>query len=333
VIQHDQLDHAFVEEILAEPGGEHFLDCWSCGTCTATCLVRRYDPTFNPRVILYKAGLGLRDEVLSSAEIWQCSACDACYPRCPKEIHISEVMAAIRNIAIRQGYERPGVTAQVDVGTCIACGMCVVACPYEAISLETVLWDGGTKRAAQVDRNLCMSCGICNSVCLSSSISVDGNTDVSVNDSFAAAVDTTVAEKTTTLVITCNWCLHAESDWEYASHPPAGVKVINVPCSGRVTPEFVVSALQRGVDGVLVVGCKEDECHYKHGNAIERGRTLLVQNLLSLLGIERERVQFAWLGALDRAKFPELVGQVSHAVQGLGPLSWRIQESRQDAYR
>jgi len=81
-----QFDHDFVEEVMAEPGGENLLTCWSCGTCAATCLVRRYEPAFNPRLVLRQAGLGMREQTLSSAEIWQCSACDACYPRCPKKI-------------------------------------------------------------------------------------------------------------------------------------------------------------------------------------------------------------------------------------------------------
>jgi len=327
MIKSEDLDRRFVDEIMAEPGGQDLLTCVSCGTCAATCLVRRYDPSFNPRLILYKATLGLRKEVLSSAEVWQCSACDACYPRCPKGIHISDVMKAIRNIAIREGYERPGPVAEVDVASCIACGMCAAACPYEAITLETVSWNGGTKLAAQVDRNLCMSCGICNSVCLSSSIAIEGYADGSLAKSFVAAdhqanpsVDSAWRGKT--LVITCNWCLHAESDIEYASHPPQGVKIVNVPCSGRVTPAFITTALQRGVDGVLVVGCKEGECHYKQGNALEKARLVALQSLLDLLGIERERLQLAWLGSLDRGKFPELVSEMIGDVQTLGPLSW-----------
>lgn len=327
MIRLDALDHSFVEEIQAEPGGEHLLTCWSCGTCAATCLVRRYEPGFNPRLILHKAALGLREEVLSSAEIWQCSACDACYPRCPKEIHISDVMKAIRDIAIREGYQRPGPIAEVDVSTCVACGMCAAACPYDAISLETVSCNDATKLAAQVDQNLCMCCGICNSVCLSSSISVEGYTDVSLNESFVSiengaqsAHDNNWRGKT--LVITCNWCLHSAVDVEYASHPPRGVKVVNVPCSGRVTPTFVTTALQRGIEGVLIVGCREGECHYKHGNALEKYRLAALQDLLELLGIERERVQLAWLGSLDRGKFPGLVGKIVEDLQGLGPPTW-----------
>jgi len=326
MIRSDELDPGFVEEILAEPGGEHLLTCWSCGTCAATCLVRLYDPSFNPRLILRQAGLGLREEVLSSAEIWQCSACDACYPRCPKGIHISEVMKAIRNIAIREGYERPGLIAKVDISTCVACGMCAAACPYEAVGLQMVEWHRRLKHAAQVDPNLCVGCGICNSVCPSSSISVDGYTDLECYDglveaAYLAQPPVGADWRGKALVIVCNWCLHAEADIEYVSHPPEGVKVITVSCSGRVTPAFVTTALQRGVDAVLIVGCKEDECHYKQGSMIARGRLAMLQSLLELLGVERGRVQFARLGSLDRGKFPRLLDKMIENVHALGSLA------------
>lgn len=326
MISSDQFDHEFVEQVLAEPGGEHLLTCWSCGTCAATCLVRRYEPSFNPRLILHQAGLGLRERVLSSEEIWHCSACDACYPRCPKQIHISEVMKAIRNIAIREGYERPGVTAKVDVDTCVACGMCVAACPYEAISLQTVEFQRRARRAAQVDPNLCIACGICNAVCPSSSVSVEGHTDLQCYNSLVGAAydarPSMDAEwRGKALVIVCNWCLHAGSDMEYVSHPPEGVKVIQVSCSGRVTPAFVTTALQRGVDAMLIIGCKEDECHYKQGSTIAGGRLAILQSLMELLGVERGRVQFARLGSLDRGEFPRLLDEMTQKVHALGSLT------------
>ncbi len=319
MIKSERFAKQFVGEIQAEPGGEHILTCWSCGTCTATCLVRRFDPTFNPRLLLHKAALGLRDEVLSSREIWLCSACDACYPRCPKQIHISEVMQAIRNIAIREGYSRPDATAKVDVGSCIACGLCAEACPYDAIQLDTVGWNGAFKQAAQVDANRCMACGICNSVCLSSSIAVESVSDQAVGQDIVSALNGKRSHGGA-LVIVCNWCLHASEDWDAALQPPEGVQVVHVPCSGRVTPTFLTMALQSGYDAVLVVGCKEDECHYKHGNALERGRAATLRGLLDLLGLEPERVQFSWLGALDRGRFSGLVEGLVADVAVLGPL-------------
>ncbi len=322
MIRSSTLAPKFAHEVMAEPGGEHLIDCWSCGTCASTCLVRRYDPNFNPRLILRQAGMGMREAVLSSAEIWLCSACDACYPRCPKQIHISEVMGALRAIAIREGYERPGIVAQVNVETCIACGLCVAACPYEALSLQPVTLNGRTKLAAQVDRDRCMACGICNSVCLSSSISVEGFEDRDLGARFAAQPDLPQAINHT-LVITCNWCLHAEADVAYAANPPEGVTVVNVPCSGRVTPVFLTTALQRGAHKILVVGCKEDECHYRHGNKLERSRADQLHGLLDLLGIEPERVQFAWLGAEDRGVFPALVEQCMRDARALEAIRWQ----------
>ena len=124
------------------------------------------------------------------------------------------------------------------------------------------------------------------------------------------------------LAIVCNWCLHAGADWELAMHPPEGVRVVNVPCSGRVTPMFLTNALQQGYRNVLVVGCREDECHYKHGNDLEQGRSQMLHGLLELLGLEPERVQFAWLGALDRGCFPELLHELVADAQALGPLNW-----------
>ena len=316
MIRSDQLDEGFVQEILAEPGGEHLLTCWSCGTCASTCLVRLYEPAFNPRVILQKAGLGLREQVLSSPEIWQCSACDLCYPRCPKEIHISEVMKAIRAVAIREGYERPGETAQVNVERCVACGMCVAVCPYDAVSLETVPWRRTSKRSSQVNDALCMACGICSATCPSLSITVDSHSDKLLHKSLDATLHSQGQEaggrwRGKILAIVCNWCLHSEADRRYAANPPDGVMVIKVPCSGRVAPALVLAALQRGVEGVLVAGCKEDQCHYIHGNLLENRRMGALRSLLDLLGMEQERVRFVRLGMLDRGRLPRLIDEVA----------------------
>ena len=98
------LDPGFRHEIVAEPGGERFMRCFSCGTCVAGCPVAGTTERYNPRRIVRMALLGMRHEVLSSEFAWLCSTCYTCYERCPQDVHIPELMNAIRNIAVRQGH-------------------------------------------------------------------------------------------------------------------------------------------------------------------------------------------------------------------------------------
>jgi len=166
----NQCDSTFKDEVMAEPGGENLIRCYSCGTCMATCLIRRQDPDYNPRRILRMAMLGLREQVLGSHLIWRCSACDECYEHCPQGIRISDLFKAFRTIALRQGYSPPGPIARVNERTCVACGLCVEVCPYDAVELVQKRVLGHEKTVAQVNTALCMSCGVCAASCRSASI-------------------------------------------------------------------------------------------------------------------------------------------------------------------
>jgi len=115
MIKISELDHNFKDEITREPGGEHIKRCFSCGTCTAGCPVREVTDRYNPRKIIRMALLGMRKEVLSSDFIWLCSACYTCYERCPQDVRITELMTAIKNIAVREGYTPPAFITQIDL--------------------------------------------------------------------------------------------------------------------------------------------------------------------------------------------------------------------------
>lgn len=119
----------------------------------------------------------------------------------------------------------------------------------------------------------------------------------------------------------CNWCSYAGADLAGVSrmqYPPS-IRVIRVPCSGRINPLFIVSALQSGADGVLVSGCHPGDCHYLSGNLVARRKFALVKNLLAHVGIEPERVQFSWVSASEGARFASLVEKVTEDARKLGP--------------
>lgn len=114
-IDASQMDPTFVDQIAAQPGGEHIRRCFACGTCTASCPVREVTERYNPRRIIHMALLGLRERVLSSDFIWLCSTCYACYERCPQDVRITTLMHAIKNVAVSEGHIHPSFRTQVGL--------------------------------------------------------------------------------------------------------------------------------------------------------------------------------------------------------------------------
>jgi len=119
----------------------------------------------------------------------------------------------------------------------------------------------------------------------------------------------------------CNWCSYAGADLAGVSRIqyPHNIRIIRVPCSGRINPAFLLRALQNGADGVLVSGCHPGDCHYISGNLVARRRFSLLKDLLQYVGIEPERVQFTWVSASEGGRFAAIVEKVVEQVRHLGP--------------
>jgi coenzyme F420-reducing hydrogenase delta subunit len=118
----------------------------------------------------------------------------------------------------------------------------------------------------------------------------------------------------------CNWCSYAGADLAGISRIqyPASIRVIRVPCSGRVDPFHILKALQSGADGVLVSGCHPGDCHYLTGNYVARRRFAVLNDLLEFAGIDPGRVSFSWVSAAEGERFAEVVREVTEKVKALG---------------
>ncbi len=123
------------------------------------------------------------------------------------------------------------------------------------------------------------------------------------------------------LAFLCTWCSYAGADLAGVSRIQysSNVRIIRVPCSGRISPIFLLRALQNGADGVLVSGCHPGDCHYISGNLAARRRFALMRELLQFVGIEPERVQFTWVSASEAGRFASIIEKVVTQVQKLGP--------------
>ncbi|MGA1236054.1 MAG: hydrogenase iron-sulfur subunit [Limisphaerales bacterium] len=120
----------------------------------------------------------------------------------------------------------------------------------------------------------------------------------------------------------CNWCTYTAADLAGVSRLKyaANIRVIRLMCSGRVDPQFILEALKRGADGVLVGGCHPGDCHYVEGNYKMLRRFELLQRMLGDMGIERERVRLEWISAAEGEKVKAVVNQMTQQLMKLGPL-------------
>jgi coenzyme F420-reducing hydrogenase delta subunit len=119
----------------------------------------------------------------------------------------------------------------------------------------------------------------------------------------------------------CNWCSYAGADMTGTSRIPyaSNIRIIRVPCSGRVDPLYVLKAFQQGADGVLVAGCHPGDCHYGDGNFYARRRYALMHTFLDFVGIERERLCIEWVSASEGGRFARVVNELTENVRALGP--------------
>lgn len=124
------------------------------------------------------------------------------------------------------------------------------------------------------------------------------------------------------LAFTCKWCTYAGADLAGLNRMkyPADIRLLRVPCSGRVNPQFVLEALQRGCDGVIVCGCHPGDCHYSTGNYYAKRRMMVYKRLLEYIGLEPDRFQIRWISGAEAGKFRDVITEFCNRITELGPI-------------
>jgi F420-non-reducing hydrogenase iron-sulfur subunit len=127
----------------------------------------------------------------------------------------------------------------------------------------------------------------------------------------------------------CNWCSYAGADLAGTSRAsyPSNIRIIRVPCSGRVDPLFVMKAFQDGADGVMVLGCHPGDCHYQQGNYYAQRRYAIMHRLLEFTGIDSGRLVVDWVSASEGKRFATVVSNFTEQVRAFGPLELKKREA------
>jgi coenzyme F420-reducing hydrogenase delta subunit/ferredoxin len=122
----------------------------------------------------------------------------------------------------------------------------------------------------------------------------------------------------------CNWCTYLGADLAGTNrleYPP-NVRLIRLPCTGRIDFNLVVKAFEIGSDAVLVSGCHPGDCHYTAGNYHARRRWMLFRPLLETLGFDLRRLHFTWISAAEGKKFQEVISTLTDQTRQLGPYQY-----------
>lgn len=185
--------------------------------------------------------------------------------------------------------------AVVDKDKCVLCLTCVRVCPYGAISIDT------EEEAASISQVTCRRCGICAAQCPAAAIQLPRYTDTQIAAEVGDKPQITVfaCENSAFPAATAAGINGCEYD--------AKIRLIRVPCAGRVEPRQVLQALELGAQKVMILGCHPESCQYLDGASRAQKRTQRLIDTLKKAGINGKQVVFGQLASVEPGKFIEYV--------------------------
>ena len=119
----------------------------------------------------------------------------------------------------------------------------------------------------------------------------------------------------------CNWCSYAAADLAGAMRLqyPANIRIVKVPCTGRLAVIHLLRTLEKGADGVFVSGCLLGDCHYVAGNHRAVKRVDYVKDLLGVIGFDPGRVEMYFNSSAMGVQFAQCCKDFTERIRKLGP--------------
>jgi heterodisulfide reductase subunit A len=231
----------------------------------------------------------------------------------PKDIKdsVTQASAAAARAGILMAKGKVAVeaiTPIIDPEKCQVCGLCARVCPYNAIIVDK------ERKITEVIEAACTGCGTCGAECPFGAITMRHFTDDQIYSQIDAATELDADRKV--VAFCCNWCSYAGADFAGVSRMqyPTNVRVIRTMCSGRVAQRFVEHAFAKGTAAVLVAGCHLGDCHYINANYQTKRRIEKLWKKLERLGLNKDRLQLAWISAAEGEKFASKIKEMQSIV-------------------
>jgi heterodisulfide reductase subunit A len=208
--------------------------------------------------------------------------------------------------------------AEVDKDTCVGCGACASACPFDAIH-----WSSFGEPQVQVEA--CTGCGICAATCPVGAMQLRHFMD----DQVVSAIEGLLTpgkwlkegDEPVILGFACEGAAGyaAELAGVMGMKVPQNVRLVNVPCTGRIDALHLITAFRRGADGLVIFCCPEDQCHYIDGSHKALERAALMKKTLNVLGIGGDRLEIHEVNSCETDRYVKLVNEFAEKIGGMPP--------------
>ncbi len=237
------------------------------------------------------------------------------FPAAIESCTVQASAAALKAALLARGeVELDPFVPVIDPDECLGCRICEHACDYSALKLDD-------SKNIEVDEVACRGCGACAAACVTGALQIRNFTDQQI----LAQIDAALENKTEypqIIGFLCNWCAYAAADNAGISriNYPTNIRVIKVMCSARVSPIFVLEALKKGADGVLVMGCYPGDCHYNTGFMKAERRINALKEILELVGINSRRVKIVSVSASEGKRLSKLIKEYVDEIEQLKPV-------------
>ncbi|MFH0851012.1 MAG: hydrogenase iron-sulfur subunit [Candidatus Bathyarchaeota archaeon] len=263
----------------------------------------------------------MRPVDFSSDGIYMCGTAHA-----PKSIaeSVSQGYAAASRAAIpmaKRIIKAEAVTAVLDPEKCVGCGACASVCPFNAIE-----W--GSLGEPHITESLCKGCGLCTVECPVGAMQLRYYKDSQLSPAIRALLEPGLEmevkdpSKPVILVVACRWCSYAAADFAGVMRLsyPVNVRIVMVPCSGKVDFRYIFDGFRSGADGVVVAGCLKDQCHYVDGNLVAERRVDAARKTLEAMGVSGGRLEMFFCSAGMPRDFAAFMREFTARVGEMGRL-------------
>lgn len=241
----------------------------------------------------------------------------------PKDIADSVAHAGLAASKVKTLFTAGDIISEAcvptfDVDLCIKCRMCEQVCTPKAIKF-------GDYNYPEIDMAACRGCGACAAACPSGALDLPCMSNEQLENATTAAVEFNPL-KPAIVGYLCRWCAYTAADRAGTArmkYPPNMIP-IQVPCTGRLNADTLLTAFAEGADGVAVMGCHVQDCHYRSGARYAKDRTEKMQEILGVAGIDKHRLYFGSVSASEADNFAEQITQFVNSIVKLGPLGKKL---------